>query len=259
MNLQACIGKQLPSRCGRTKSNYRKEKDLSRGRNLDYDSWMTHVEKTLFEILIVIYVYFRHLFFVTVKKREQRIGMLYFQYWERRVYKIPKLIGKRIHVWGLVALPVPQKLQIGRYSCNPKTMSGSPPRMMNDAKIPYKSTIRSPPWIEHEINTPLQKQEWEQKRNNAKSCTEVYTLVQKEDKHFLYNGRVYNLFRQQCKRSRSNYRYKEIEEGESSKSLSKDAKCKVLNLLVRNAETNFGRQKVQAIITYQSLRWKNAL
>ena len=29
-----------------------------------------------------------------------------------RVYKIPKLIGKRINVWGLAALPSPQKLQI---------------------------------------------------------------------------------------------------------------------------------------------------
>ena len=41
--------------------------------------------------------------------------------------KIPKLIGKRIPVWGLIALPLQQKLQIckfGRYSCNPKTISG---------------------------------------------------------------------------------------------------------------------------------------
>ena len=53
---------------------------------------------------------------------------------------------------------------------------------------------------------------------------------------------VYSLFRQQCYRSRSNYRYKEIEEGESSNSLTTWAKCKVLNFLVRNAETNFGRQ-----------------
>ena len=41
--------------------------------------------------------------------------------------------------------------------------------------------------------------------------------------------------------SRSNYRYKEIEEGESSNSLTTWAKCKVLNLLVRNTETKFGR------------------
>ena len=55
---------------------------------------------------------------------------------------------------------------------------------------------------------------------------------------------VYNLFRQQCQRSRNNYRYKEIEEGESSNSLATWAKCKGLKLLVRNAETNFGRQSL---------------
>ena len=52
------------------------------------------------------------------------------------------------------------------------------------------------------------------------------------------------MFRQQCQRSRSIYRYKEIEEGESSNSLTTWAKCKVLNSLVRNAETNFGRQSL---------------
>ena len=52
------------------------------------------------------------------------------------------------------------------------------------------------------------------------------------------------MFRQQCQRSRSNYRYKEIEEGDSSNSLTTWAKCRVLNLLVRNAETNFGRQSL---------------
>ena len=36
----------------RTKSNYRKEKDPSRGQNLDCNSWMTDVEEILFEMLI---------------------------------------------------------------------------------------------------------------------------------------------------------------------------------------------------------------
>ena len=57
----------------------------------------------------------------------------------------------------------------------------------------------------------------------------IYTLVQKEDKHFLYSGReVYNLSRQQCQRSSSNYKHEEIEEGESSNSLTTWLKCKVL-------------------------------
>ena len=46
----------------------------------------------------------------------------------------------------------------------------------------------------------------------------------------------------QCQRSRSNYRHKEIEEGESQNSLKHWTECSVLNSLVRNARTNFGRQ-----------------
>ena len=47
--------------------------------SLDCDSWMRHVEKT-FEILIFKYVSFDTMLDVTVKKREQRIGMLHVQY-----------------------------------------------------------------------------------------------------------------------------------------------------------------------------------
>ena len=57
---------------------------------------MTHVEKTVFEILIFNfkYVYLDTLVDVTVKKREQRIGMLYFQYWERESVRNPKINWK---------------------------------------------------------------------------------------------------------------------------------------------------------------------
>ena len=37
-------------------------------------------------------------------------------------------------------------------------------------------------WIEHDISTLLQKLDW-------KLYVEMYTLVQKEDTHFLYNWR----------------------------------------------------------------------
>ena len=53
----------------------------------------------------------------------------------------------------------------------------------------------------------------------------------------LYHG-VYKLSRQRW----SNYRCKEIEEGDSSNSMTTWAKRKRLNLPVRNAKTNFGRQ-----------------
>ena len=63
---------------------------------------------------------------------------------KRTAKKLEQRVGKRIHVCGSVALPLPQKLQI----CNWETFVQSedhkriiPQRMMNHAKIPYKSTI----------------------------------------------------------------------------------------------------------------------
>ena len=53
------------------------------------------------------------------------------------------------------------------------------------------------------------------------------------------------LHQQRCRRSRGNYRYQEAEEGESSNSLKIWTECKVLNSLVRDAGTNFGRQRVR--------------
>ena len=88
------------------------KKNLSRGQNLDYDSWMTDVEKIFFETLIFKYVYFGTMIDVTVKKREQRIGTLLPILRTGGFIKFQNFIGRRIHVWGLVALPLPQKLQI---------------------------------------------------------------------------------------------------------------------------------------------------
>ena len=106
MNLQACIGKPLLSRWGvknpasskaaaaaaataaATLCQYirgqspttEKKKDPSRGQNLKYDSWMTHVKMILFETLIFKDVYFDTMKNVNEKQMEQRIGTLYFQY-----------------------------------------------------------------------------------------------------------------------------------------------------------------------------------
>ena len=62
MNFPACIGKPLPPRCGLTPASSKssngsantsenevllhKQKDPSRGQNLDYNSWMPDVQKT---------------------------------------------------------------------------------------------------------------------------------------------------------------------------------------------------------------------
>ena len=61
-----------------------KEKDPSKGQNLDDDSWMTYVEKTFIQNAHFQVRLLRHHDKRTVKKRKQRIGMLYFQHYERR-------------------------------------------------------------------------------------------------------------------------------------------------------------------------------
>ena len=83
------------------------------------------------------------------------------------------------------------------------------------------------------------------KKRSERCCSGGCT----QDKHFLYHGGckiwplgVYSLSRQRCQRSRSNCRYRELEEGESLNSMTTWAKRKRLNLLVHNTETNFGTQ-----------------
>ena len=80
----------------------------------------------------------------------------------------------------------------------------------------YKSFT---PWIEHEIIALLQKLDWEQEKRSERSCTGVYTLVQKEDKHFLYNGRCTICLDNEASEAEV-ITCKEIEEGESSNSLT---------------------------------------
>ena len=55
--------------------------------------WQTCRKHSL-ENLIFKYVYFDTMIDVTVKKREQRIGRLYFQYWERGSVQNPKINWK---------------------------------------------------------------------------------------------------------------------------------------------------------------------
>ena len=57
-------------------------------------SWMTDVEKTFFEILFFLCAHFDTMIDVAVKKRGQRIGMLYFQYWEQGSVRNPKINWK---------------------------------------------------------------------------------------------------------------------------------------------------------------------
>ena len=116
---------------------------------------------------------------------------------------------------------------------------------MNFAKIPFKSTIHIYRGSSTRSFTLLQKLDSWQKEKNERSCTGgMYTLVQKEDKHFLHIGSCAICLDKKCQWSTSNYRNKEIEEDESSSLLTTWANCKGPNLLVRNAETNFGRHSL---------------
>ena len=122
-------------------------------------------------------------------------------------------------------MPLPQKLQIcklGDIRAIRRPLADCSTKNDESRKDSLQEYNSSTPWIEHEIIALLQKLNWEQKEKNVKKMYGMYTLLQKEDKDFLYEGReeVYKLFRQPCQRSRSNYRDEEMEEGESSNSLT---------------------------------------
>ena len=159
--------------------------------------------------------------------------------------KIHKLIGKRIHVWGLAALPLPQKLPIWKLGDirairRPwADYSTKNDELRKDSSQEYNS---SAPWIKHEIISLLQKLEWYAKEKNVKVYG-MYTLVQKEDEHFLYNWKCTICCDNNASEAVLINIYKEIEESEQSNSLKTWAKCKELVLsFVRNARKNFGRQ-----------------
>ena len=186
------------------------------------------------KILIFKYVYFDTMVDFTMKKREQRFGMLYFQYWERVSVQDSIINWKEnSSVRMFVSLPEPQKLQIWKLGDIRAIRRPWANYFTKNSLQLYNSSI---PCIEHEIITPLKKLDWKLYGR----CTHSY----RRNTTLPLQWEVYNLSRQQCQRSRSNCRYKEIEEGESSNSLTTKAKCKILNFLVRNAETNFGRQSL---------------
>ena len=154
---------------------------------MDYDSWMTHAEKTLFETLIFKYAYFDTMIDVTVKKRERNSLEREFtcEDWSHCLYRKS---FKFVHC------------AISVQSENHKRII--PPRMMSYAMIPYKSTIHL--FRGSSTISLLYCRSW------TGNCT---GSVQKEDKLFFYHGgctiyplpwRVYSLSRQQCQRSRSN-------------------------------------------------------
>ena len=134
-----------------------------------------------------------------------------------RVYKIQKLSGKRIHVWGLVASPLPQKLQICKLiDIRAIRRPWAHYSTKNDElrKDSLQENNSSTAWIEHEISTLLQKDGLgAREKKRKKLYGGVHTRTERRQ-IFPPQWMVYNLSRQRCQWSRSNYRYKEIEEGE---------------------------------------------
>ena len=175
---------------------------------------------------------------------EETRGM--YQYWERRSgTKSQKLIEKTCEDWSHCLYRrsfESVKWAIFVQSEDPQAdYSTKNDELRKDFLQEYNSSV---PCIEHEIITLLQKLDWEQEKKSERSCTEDVHTGTERRQTFPLTWEVCNLFRQQCKRSRSSYRYKEIEEGKSSNSLAAWAKCKVLNFLLPNAATNFGRQSL---------------
>ena len=75
-----------------------KEKDPSKGQNLDYDSWMTYLEKTFFKTLIFKYACFDTMISAQWRSESNVLGCYTSSIVNGGVCKIPKLTGKRIHV-----------------------------------------------------------------------------------------------------------------------------------------------------------------
>ena len=156
--------------------------------------------KHSFETLIFKYVYIDTIKDVTVKKREQRIGMWNFQYWERESVQNSNINWKensRVRI-GIVFTAEASNLEIGRYSCNPRNISGEDYSTKNDElrKDSLQEYSSPTPWIEHEIITQLQKLDWQQKEKNVKK---VY-YRRKTNTFFT----ILDVFRHQGQRSRSN-------------------------------------------------------
>ena len=95
------------------KVHFHRERDPQRSQNLDSNSWMTDVEKT--------FLWNAHLQECELRQHDRRhseearatYSDVILPLWITREYtKILKLIGKRIHVWGVAALPLPQKLPV---------------------------------------------------------------------------------------------------------------------------------------------------
>ena len=208
------------------KSNYRKEKNRSRGENLDYNSCMTYVEKTLRCYISSSIV-------------------------NGGVYKIQKFNWKensRVRIGRIAFTAEASNLEVGRYSCNPKTISRLfHPGMTNYAKIFYK-------WIEHEIITLLQELDWKLYGEWAHSYRRKTHISSTIGGVYPLPWRRFNLSRQQCQRSRSNCRYKRNRARWIIKFVD-DLRIESTCPQRRNEFLD----TVWAIIMYQSLLWKNAL
>ena len=101
---------------------------------------------------------------------------------------------------------------------------------MNYANIPCKSTIHL--YRGSSTRSLLSRGSW------TGNCTGVYTIVQKEDKHFLYNGGVQ--FVSTTMPAKQKYLQIQKNRGRSIVKFIDDlSKMQRTEVLVRNAETNF--------------------
>ena len=208
-----------------TKSYYRNRKSLREVRIWAAILGCQTCRKHSFETLIFKYVYFDTMMNVKKKRREQRTGMSYFQCWEQNS-KINRKENSRMRIDCIVFTVKASK----------QSLKSVKMKMENWAIFVRSEDIQVR-WFFH--------QDWGIKRKIPHKGT-IHLHRGSSTRSILF-----------C-RSRRSYRFKEIEEGELSNSLKTWAKRGVLNSLVCNARTNFGRTESKPSLR-TSLCWQNAL
>ena len=217
---------------------------------------MTDVQKTFFrdshlQVCLLRHHDRRH----SVKKREQRIGMLYSSIENGEVYKIQNLTGKRIHVCGLVALHLQKKLQICKL-CDIRAIRRPQADYVTKKDEVRKSSLQAR--VQFIFSVDWARDHYSIAEAGLEIELGVHTLVHKKDKHFLYNGGCTICFDNNASEAEVITDTKKLRKVNHQIQWRPEQNAKDWIYLSATQKRNLA-DKVWAIIMFQSLRWKNAL
>ena len=178
-----------------------------------------------------------------------------------RVYKIPKLFGKRIHVWGLFAKLLPQKFQfckLGDIRAIPRPWADYSTKSDEfREEFVLQGYNSSTPWIEHEIVTLLQKLDWNLygwcKLSYRRKTKISSTMGGRCTICLDNNASEAAVIKLQMQRNRGGWIIKFIDD------LLKKVLMQSTEFTCPQTQKRILADSVYAIIIYQSLRWKYAL